>query len=162
VDGGARKVMNVSDSVIRAYARAWSYRRIAMKSVLLSLWVMACSLAPAGLSQGAPMVGSATGDGTEPSQCLTDATIQITANPAQVTYGQSTVVYWSIGLPAGCSTVNARMNGEIVGLNGSRSVNPAATSTFSLLVTQSRAGAYGERIAWTQVDVEATRRRRRL
>jgi hypothetical protein len=118
-----------------------------MKSFFLSFWVMACAIALAGSSHGAP------GDATEPSPCLTDAMIQITANPAEVAYGQSTVVHWSVGLPAGCSTVHARLNGEAVGLNGSRSVTPAATSTYRLLISQTRFGVYGEQTASTQVQV---------
>jgi hypothetical protein len=117
-----------------------------MKSVFLSFWVMACTVALTGLSYGAP------GDGTGPSPCLSNAMIQITANPAQVAYGQSTVVSWSVSLPAGCSTVHARMNGESVGLNGSRSVTPAATSTYRLLISQTRL-VYGERTASTEVQV---------
>ena len=36
----------------------------------------------------------------EPSPCLAEATLQITANPASVPYGQSSLVRWSVVPPA--------------------------------------------------------------
>ena len=117
-----------------------------MKNVFVSFWAMACAIAQAGSSHGAP------GGETEPSPCLTDALMQISANPTHVAYGQYSVVNRSVSLPAGCSTVHASLNGESAGLNGGRSGAPAATSTY-LLMSQTRLGVYGERTALTEVRV---------
>jgi hypothetical protein len=90
---------------------------------------------------------------TEPSRCLTDATIQVTANPSKVEYGQSSNVSWSVGLPAACPAVHVRLNGESVPRSGSRMVFPSRTSTFSLVVSEMHLGRYAETITSTQLDV---------
>jgi hypothetical protein len=118
-----------------------------MKSLSLSFWVMVCAIALAGSSHGAP------GGGPQPSPCLIDAKIQITAKPQDLTYGQSTVIHWSVDLPAECSAVHARLNGAAVGLSGSQSMTPASTSTYTVLISQTHLGVYGERTASTVIPV---------
>ncbi|TMJ56670.1 MAG: hypothetical protein E6G85_00675 [Alphaproteobacteria bacterium] len=118
-----------------------------MKTIFFSFCLMVSAVTLAGGSRSLP-----TG-GTQPSPCITDASMQISELPAQVPYGQSTVIHWSVSLPAGCSTVHAKLNGEPVGLNGSRPTTPSATSTFFLLISQTHLGVYQERTASAEVQV---------
>ena len=97
--------------------------------------------------------GPGEGGDPEPSRCLTEATIQVTATPAAVTLGQSSVVRWSVGLPNRCGNVRIRFNGESVGTSGSRSVTPPRTSTFTVIVSETHLGVHGQTSASTQVAV---------
>jgi hypothetical protein len=123
-------------------------------SFILSL--AACGLLFLGLCAGPQMLGrSASGipGETEPSPCLTDATIQVTANPVKVTLGQSSVVSWSVGLPTGCGDVHVRFNGQSVARSGSQTVTPPRNSTFTVLVSATHLGVYGETSRSAQVEV---------
>lgn len=93
------------------------------------------------------------GEDVEPSRCLSEATIQVSATPSAVALGQSSVVRWSVGLPTRCGNVRVRFNGESVGTTGSRSVTPPRNSTFSVIVSETHLGVYGQRSASTQVAV---------
>ena len=73
-----------------------------------------------------------SGGGTETSPCLTDATIEVTATPPTITYPQSSVVHWSVGLPSGCSAVQVRFDGEAVGKSGSQTVTPPVTTAYTV------------------------------
>src|SRR5438445_12317244 len=110
-----------------------------MKTLFFSFCLMVSAVTLAGETRAAP-----TG-GTQPSPCITDASMQISALPAQVPYGQSTVVHWLVSLPAGCSTVHAKLNGEPVALSGSRTATPSASSSYFLLISQTHLGVYQER-----------------
>ena len=124
--------------------------------VLLSSWLLACGSGFIGFGVSAQMVDSGSsgrGGGTEPSRCLTDARIQVTANPTKVTYGQASTVQWSVDLPARCSSVQVRFNGDPVSKSGSRSVTPPSTSTYIVLVSTTQGGVYGETSASAQVEV---------
>jgi len=118
-----------------------------MKTLFFSFCLMVSAVTLAGETRAAP-----TG-GTQPSPCITDASMQISALPAQVPYGQSTVVHWSVSLPAGCSTVHAKLNGEPVALSGSRTATPSASSSYFLLISQTHLGVYQERTVSAEVQV---------
>lgn len=90
---------------------------------------------------------------TEPSRCLSEATIQLSANPTKVTLGQSSVVKWSVGLPSGCGNVHVRLNGQSVSTNGNQSVTPPRNSTYTLLVSETHLGVYGQKTQSTQIEV---------
>src|SRR5438093_3171898 len=95
-------------------------------SLILSL--LGCALGFLGLfgcSQtfGAPPPG--TGDETEPSPCVSEATIQVTVSPSKITLGQSSVLSWSVNFPNRCPAAKVKLNGESVATKGSRSVSPA-------------------------------------
>lgn len=119
--------------------------------VFVSVCVVACFLGFVGLSAGAQITNN--GNGTQPPRCLTGATIQLTANPSTVAYGQSSTVQWSVDLPAGCSSVQVHFNGAIVANHGSQLVMPPNTSTYTLLLSVTQLGVFGERNASTQVVV---------
>jgi len=97
---------------------------------------------------------SGPGDDTEPSRCLTDSTIQVTANPSKVTYGQPSVVSWSVGLPNGCGAVHVRLNGEAVARSGSRTVSPPRSMTFFVTASETRSGRYAETTRSTLLEVD--------
>lgn len=97
--------------------------------------------------------GDGPGDGTEPSQCVSEATIQISANPATVIFGQSSIVSWSVGLPARCQNVSVRLDGLSVSPNGNTSVAPSITSTFTIDVRESRLGVTSHKSRSTTVAV---------
>ena len=100
-----------------------------------------------------PGTGSSGDGGAEPSRCLTDAVIHVTANPTSVTLGQSSVVSWSVSLPERCPGVHVRFNGQAVAASGSQSVTPARTSSFTVLVSETRLGVFGETSVSAQVAV---------
>ena len=87
------------------------------------------------------------GDGPEPSRCLSEATIQVTATPSSVTWPDPTVVKWSVGLPNLCGNVRVRLNGESVGTSGSRSIIAGAELDFSSLPSARRIWACSARRA---------------
>jgi len=77
------------------------------------------------------------------STCLTDATIQIAANPVQVTLGGTSTVSWSVVLPNGCGGGHVRFNGASVARSGSCVVAPPRASRFTVVVSQTRNFARG-------------------
>src|SRR5437879_3149367 len=117
------------------------------RSVLVTVGIVAVLLAGVGVigtMQRVPL----TGDGdTEPSPCIADATIQIGANPAQISLGQSSVVSWSVTFPAGCSSVHISLNGGPVNTTGTRTVSPAASSAFTITASMTRLGVYQQKSA---------------
>jgi hypothetical protein len=104
-------------------------------------------------AQARERTGSGSGPGAEPPRCISDATIQMSADPTQVTLGQSSTVQWSVRLPTGCSGVRVRFQGVTVGTTGSRSVTPARTSTYSVLLSATTLGVYAETRRSVQIVV---------
>ncbi len=122
----------------------WGFGLIACGTVLAGVWAIAQMH---GRSASGP-------DGeTEPSPCLSEATIRVTANPSNITLGQSSVVSWSVGLPNGCSALHVRLNGEAVSRSGSRSVSPPRSTTYTVLVSETRSGVYAQKSESTRVEV---------
>ncbi len=120
---------------------------------LVTLGLFFCAVAVAESILAAP-IGDGSGEGTEPSPCLTDATIQFGFNPTSVAYGQPTNVSWSVHFPAtGCSSAHVKLNGDPVANSGSRTVTPPASATYRLLISQTRGGVYQERTVTAQVAV---------
>jgi hypothetical protein len=105
-------------------------------------------------AQLAPSAPGTGGNGPEPSRCLSDATIQVTATPAKVTWPQSTVVQWSVGLPNNCGNVHVRLNSESVGTSGSRTIVPPRNSTFTVTISETHLGVFGQRSASASVAVD--------
>lgn len=94
------------------------------------------------------------GGEAEPPVCISEAEIQISASPSQVTLGQSSVVSWTVSLPNGCSSVRVRFNGEEVGRSGSRTVTPVqSVSTYSVTIRQTQGGVNAQRSALTKITV---------
>ena len=89
----------------------------------------------------------------EPSRCLTDATIQVIASPTEVTWPQSSVVTWSVGLPHNCAGAHVRFNGEPVAAAGSRAVIPPRNSTFTVTVSENHLGTFGQKSASASIEV---------
>ncbi len=89
----------------------------------------------------------------EPSLCLSEATIRVTATPAHVTWGESSVIRWSVGLPGRCPNVQVRLNGQSVPRTGNRSVQPARSSLFTIIVSETHLGVYGQTSGSTLVGV---------
>src|SRR5262249_50746252 len=72
--------------------------------------------------------------GTAPqSPCITDASVQVSANPPVVTLGGATWIQWSIITPGGCDSVTARFDGQTVDRAGSRQVKPGRTKRFTVV-----------------------------
>ena len=91
--------------------------------------------------------------GPEPSPCLSEATIQLSASPISVAPGQSSTVQWTVGLPSGCGAVQVKFNGAAVSKNGSQVVTPPRTSSFNLTLSQTYLGTYNQKSASVQVAV---------
>lgn len=126
------------------------------RTVLSGFQLIARGLGRVNRFVNARMVGNNSagpGGDPEPSPCITEATIQVTANPSQVTLGQSSTVRWSVSLPAGCSAVHIRLNGESVPRSGSRTVFPPRTTTFTVVVSETRLGNRAETRRSAQVNV---------
>src|SRR5512132_1894600 len=102
------------------------------KSTLVTLGVAGAGLAAVVVIGAVQRQAITDEDDNEPSPCLADASIQIGANPAQISLGQSSVVSWSVNLPAGCSSVHVFLNGGSVTATGNRTVSPAASSVFTI------------------------------
>lgn len=113
--------------------------------VLVGLWA-----GPQMLERRAP---GPDGDGPEPSRCLSEATLAVSATPSQVTWPQTTVVKWSVGLPNACGNVRVRFNGEAVGTSGSRTVKPARSSLYTVVVSETHLGVHGQTSKSAQVAV---------
>jgi hypothetical protein len=120
------------------------------KPLFLGIAPVAGAVALVSLYAGAQQVG---GDGREPSRCLGDAAIQATSNPATVTLGQSSIIGWSVALPSGCANVSVHLNGQPVARSGSRSVTPARSSSYTVLVSETHRGMHGQASRSTQVEV---------
>ena len=105
--------------------------------LLLACWITAT----AAFANAQAPVGPSDPEPPDPSPCLTDAQFQITATPAQITLGQSSVVRWSVTLPNNCASVAVRLNGEVVAKNGNRTVTPPGTQNFK----ERRIRIYGAR-----------------
>jgi hypothetical protein len=84
---------------------------------------------------------------------LEDVTIELEASPSKVDLGQSTVVSWSVDLPSGGSAVHVRLNGESVAKQGSRSFAPSRAKTFTVLVSGTHLGVYGQTSKSVRVEV---------
>ncbi len=128
-------------------------RKLLLGSLVACALSFLGSYAPVPLTQAAAPPGNGGGDGPEPSRCLTDATIQVTASPTSVQLGQSSVVHWSVGLPANCGNVHVKFNGASVGTTGNRTVTPPRKSTFTVTISETHLGVFGQRSASTTVDV---------
>ena len=89
----------------------------------------------------------------EPSACISEATLQLSATPAEVALGQSTVVRWAVGIPANCRSMVVQLNGATVGATGSRTFTPGAPSIFTLKASIRRSGTYQQRTMTTPVRV---------
>jgi hypothetical protein len=123
-------------------------------SLILSL--VGCGLGMLGLSTGSQTLSRTapgTGDETEPSPCVSEATIQLTASPSKITLSQSSVVSWSVNVPNRCPAVKVKLNGELVGTSGSRSVSPPRSTTYTVLVSETRLGMHAEKSRSARVDV---------
>jgi hypothetical protein len=70
-----------------------------------------------------------------------------------VDLGQSSVVSWSVDLPSGGSAVHVRLNGDSVAKQGSRSFAPPRATTFTLRVSGTHLGVYGETSKSVRVEV---------
>ena len=123
-------------------------------SLILSL--AACGLGLLGLYASPQTLGrsaSGTPGESEPSPCLTEATIHLTANPTSVDLGQSSTVSWSVQLPTGCGGVQVKFNGQSVARSGSQVVTPPKTSNFTVTVSETHLGVYGQRSQSVQIRV---------
>ena len=92
-------------------------------------------------------------DDDEPSPCIAGARIELGANPGQIPFGQSTVLRWSVSLPAGCSAVHISLNGEPVTATGNRTITPAAPSVFTMTARMTRLGVPQQTSASATVSV---------
>jgi hypothetical protein len=118
--------------------------------VLRSLWVVECAFAFLNLIASGQIINN--GGNTQPPKCLTEAKIQLTANPPVVSYGQPSTVSWSVNMPAGCSP-QIQFNGTTVAKQGSQSVTPPSNSTYTLILSMTQLGVFGERNTSVQVQV---------
>lgn len=122
---------------------------IAIPFAVVGLGLLVLSIAPEvlGLPPATP------GQPPEPSPCLMDATIELTANPTTVALGQSSTVHWSVTLPSNCGSVQVKLNGHPVAKTGSQSVTPHRTTGFSLVLSHTHLGVHGERSQSVRVAV---------
>lgn len=66
-------------------------------------------------------------------ECLGDTTVNsFTASPATVRPGHASTLKWKVTTPGGCS-VQLFLNNSLVQKTGTRSVEPATTTTYSLI-----------------------------
>lgn len=93
-------------------------------------------------------------ESTPTPRCIGDATIQLKANPVRLTYGQAAVVTWEVAVPAGCSGLRVRLNGEAVGQNGSRTYTPARSARYTVSITDASSGSHAELSESTTVRVD--------
>jgi hypothetical protein len=117
---------------------------------LFGAGVVVCGLAFASFNASAQIIN---GGGNQPSKCLVGAKVALTANPTAVAYGQSSTLQWSVDFPSGCSTVRVQFNGATVSDHGSQSVTPPSTSTYTLILSDTHLGVFGERNTTAQVAV---------
>ncbi len=128
-----------------------------MKSIVsLILSVVGCGLGLLGLLADSQLLGApprGTGDDNEPAPCLSEAVIQVTASRSPITLGESSVVSWSVKLPSQCGGVHVKLNGVPVATSGNQSVSPVRSMAFTVVVSETRLGVYGEKRAFTRVEV---------
>lgn len=98
------------------------------------------SLLLAGAMSPAKKAGGPGDDEIEPSSCIADASLSLTASPTQVAFGQSSNIRWSVQLPAGCSTAQIKLNGLSVPASGQRAESLTASKTYRLLLSIVRQG----------------------
>ena len=121
-------------------------KRTTLLSLLLGI--------PLALLHTTAQLAPGTGGGsTEPSPCIADAAIQVSATPAVVTHGQQTKVQWAVTTPSGCATVNVKLNGETVSETGNRMVTPGRSMSFIVIASQRHLGVFQEKSASAKVQV---------
>jgi hypothetical protein len=82
---------------------------------------------------GLTVIGAALGtSATSGSGTTSASTVGISANPTSVTSGQSSVLSWT-----STNAVSAKLNGTSVAVNGSLTVQPTATTAYTIVVTDS-------------------------
>jgi len=91
-------------------------------------------------------------DDIDLSSCVTDARLQVTASPARIMLGESSVVSWSVVTGPGCSSARIRLNGNPVSASGSRTVTPSATTHYNLTVSLVQ-GALHQKVASAKLEV---------
>lgn len=86
------------------------------------------------------LVGGAGGpdDELQPSPCVENAAIRVTADPPAVTWPQQSVVSWAVELPTNC-TAEIRFEGEPVGTSGNRAVVPPRSRSYGVSVVRGEA-----------------------
>ena len=143
--------MTVADGCARARTMKWIVSLIPL--------LVGCGLGMLGLSASSQnLPRTAPGNGHEPSPCVGDATIQVTASPSKITLGQSSVVSWSVNLPDRCPAVHIKINGESVTMRGTRSVSPSRSTAYTVVVSETRLGVHAEKSASTRVEVRYPQR----
>ena len=85
--------------------------------------------------------------------CIDNAQIKIQAQPSSIQWGESSQLSWSVELPAGCAGAKIQLAGKKVGQTGSRTVMPAATQEFQLMVSETRFGVNARAYGSTRIDV---------
>jgi len=113
-----------------------------MKTNISSLFrLIVCGVEIMGLSIFAPMAGSSSlslPPTVEPPDCLSDLTIQVTSNPPNILYGQSSVVRWSVDLPSEltseCKQISVRLDDKVVAQRGSQKVTPSSNTRYTITV----------------------------
>jgi len=140
--------MTVAGGCAQARTMKW------IASLILSL--VGCGLGMLGLFAGSRTLGAPpqrTGDETEPSRCVSEATIQVTVSPSKVTLGQPGILSWSVNLQNHCPAVKVKLNGESVATKGSRSVSPSRTTAYTVVVSETRLGVHAEKSRSARVEV---------
>ena len=117
--------------------------------------VLVCNIAILGSCASAQVIPNAAARNgePEPSRCITEATIQVSASRPQITYPQSSDIRWSVELPEGCASVRVRLNGQDVLKNGNRTVRPLQSSTYSIQISHTHRGVTSQTHASTRVNV---------
>src|SRR5262245_46050509 len=85
---------------------------------------------------------------------LENLTIELTASPDTVTYGDPCVVSWSVVQPGPGPELKIRLNGESVAASGSRSFIPPRKKSFTLRVSGMHLGVPAETTRTVQVRVK--------
>ena len=93
-------------------------------------------------------------DPPEPTPCISDAAMFLTATPNPVALGQSSLVRWSVTPPPGCSGVRVQFNGATVAASGNRWITPSAPTTLRLTISGTFQGAFQERSISALVGVD--------
>jgi hypothetical protein len=93
------------------------------------------------------------GQGVEPSQCITDTTLQISVAPGTVDWKQTASLHWSVAVPANCPNVNVTLDNTTVPRTGARTVVPAGSRTYRLLASERRGGTFAYKSASASIAV---------
>ena len=120
-------------SLIKTKARK-IHRLLAMLLVGLSL-VAAGTLLSHTTAHALPNfddpLDSPTSD--ETIECLSDVQVRsFTATPATIEFGENAMLNWDVDLPSGCTGLQLYVAGQAVGPQGSLTVQPFRTTTYSL------------------------------